>query len=97
MNLQEQTNRIKQMMGVINESLERNIKVRIKDILPINSDGQSLQDAITNVKDGLVSHSKHNVLLYRVGKKYEVGDGFHRIAQKILNGEKYIIADIKTK
>jgi len=82
--------------GLHDTSWEHNVKVRIKDILPINSDGQSLQDAIANVKDGLISHSENNVLLYKVGKKYEIGDGFHRIAQKILNGEKYIIADIKT-
>ena len=94
-NQQEQISRIQSMME-INESWEHNVKVRIKDILPINSDGQSLQDAIANVKDGLISHSEDNVLLYKVGKKYEIGDGFHRIAQKILNGEKYIIADIKT-
>jgi len=95
MNLQEQISRIQSMMG-INESWKYDVKVRIKDILPINSDGQSLQDAIVNVKDGLISHSEGNVLLYKVGKKYEIGDGFHRIAQKILNGKKYIIADIKT-
>ena len=94
-NQQEQISRIQSMME-INESWEHNVKVRIKDILPINYDGQSLQDAIANVKDGLISHSEDNVLLYKVGKKYEIGDGFHRIAQKILNGEKYIIADIKT-
>jgi len=94
-NQQEQISRIQSMME-INKSWEHNVKVRIKDILPINSDGQSLQDAIANVKDGLISHSEDNVLLYKVGKKYEIGDGFHRIAQKILNGEKYIIADIKT-
>ncbi len=95
MNIQENISRIRSMME-INESWEHNVKVRIKDMLPINSDGQSLQDAIANVKDGLISHSEDNVLLYKVGKKYEIGDGFHRIAQKILNGEKYIIADIKT-
>ncbi len=50
-------------MMEINKSWEHNVKVRIKDILPINSDGQSLQAAIANVKDGLISHSEDNVLL----------------------------------
>ena len=74
---------------------KRDIKIKISDILPINKDGQTIQDAITNVRDNLKSYSTNNIVLLRVGNKYEVLDGFHRIAEKILNGEKYIIADVK--
>jgi len=73
-----------------------NVKVKISDILPTNEDGQSIEDAIINIKDGLKSHSNEfNVSLLKVGDKYQVLDGFHRIAKKILDGETHIIADVK--
>lgn len=72
-----------------------NVKIPISDILQFNSDGQNMADAIINVKDGLKSYSSENPFLLKVGDKYEILDGFHRIAQKIIDGEKYIIADIK--
>lgn len=72
-----------------------NIKVKISKILPVNSDGQTLEDAIYNVKLDLTSRTIGNVLLYQVNNKYGIGDGFHRIAECILNNQKYIIADIQ--
>lgn len=75
---------------------EFNVKIKISNILPINQDGQSIEDAIINVKDGLKSHSiNDNVSLLKINDKYEVLDGFHRIAEKILNGEEYVTADVK--
>ena len=77
-----------------NDNWLYDIVVKISDILPVNKDGQSISDALINVKDGLKSHSDGNVMLIKIGEKYEIMDGFHRIAEKILNGEEYIIADV---
>ena len=88
----------KQFLSENKNDWESNVKIKISNILPINKDGQSIKDAIINVKDGLKSYSNEgNVLLLKIGNKYEVLDGFHRIAEKILDGEKYIIADIKMR
>ena len=81
----------------INNQYHKNIKIRISNILSVNSDGQSLKDAIINVKDGLSSYSQEPPLLLKMGNKYEILDGFHRIAQKILNGDRYIVADVIIK
>jgi hypothetical protein len=75
----------------------KDVRVNISDILPINRDGQSIKDAILNVKDGLISQSQEPPLLLKKGNKYEILDGFHRIAQKILDGKKYITSDIMIK
>ena len=93
MNLQEHIRRI------LREEITyvKDVRIKISDILPINSDGQSLKDAIINVKDGLSSHSQELPLLLKMGNKYEILDGFHRIAQKILNGDRYIVADVFIK
>jgi len=81
-----------------NDGWSFNVKVKISDILTTNSDGQTIEDAIINTKDGLGSRCiGNNVSLLKVGYKYEILDGFHRIAQKILDNEKYIIADVKNK
>jgi len=70
--------------------------IEISKILEENSDGQKLSDAIIDVKDGLKSQTEGNVVLEKRGDKYEVSDGFHRIAESILNGQKIIRADIVT-
>jgi len=90
--------RVKKWKPFLNENNDKWIfdtVVKISDILPVNKDGQSISDALVNVKDGLKSYSDGNVSLMRIGEKYEILDGFHRIAEKILNGEKYVIADVK--
>jgi hypothetical protein len=71
-----------------------NINVKITDILPVNSDGQTLEDAINDVKYGFKSRTTGNVLLYKENDKYGIGDGFHRIAECILNNQTHIMADI---
>ena len=93
MNLQESIRRI------LREETEyvKDVRVKISDILKTNRDGQSLDDAIVNVQDGLKSYSEGLPFLLKIGDKYEVLDGFHRIAQKILDGKKYIISDVMIK
>lgn len=74
-----------------------NVRVKISDIQPTNRDGQSIEDAIINVKDGLTSYSQDPPFLLKRGDKYEILDGFHRIAQKILDGKKYVTSDVMIK
>jgi hypothetical protein len=71
--------------------------INISDILNENVDGQKLSDAIVNVKDGLTSKTEGKILLYKKGDKYEVGDGFHRIAEAIQRGETTIKAEVHTE
>jgi len=93
MNLQETIRRILRE----ETTYIKGVRVKISNILPINDDGQSIEDAILNIKDGLTSHSQEPPFLLKKGNKYEILDGFHRIAQKILNGEKYVISDVLIK
>ena len=79
------------------DEYRENVRVKISDIQPTNRDGQSIEDAIINVKDGLTSYSQDPPFLLKRGDKYEILDGFHRIAQKILDGKKYVTSDVMIK
>ena len=91
MNLQENIRRI---LREDTDEYRENVRVKISDIQPTNRDGQSIEDAIINVKDGLTSYSQAPPFLLKRGDKYEILDGFHRIAQKILDGKKYVTSDV---
>jgi hypothetical protein len=68
--------------------------INLSEILNKNLDGQKLSDAIVNVKDGLISRTKNNVMLRESNGKYEILDGFHRIAANIIKNKQKIKADI---
>ena len=68
--------------------------INISDIEEESADGQKLSDAIVNVKDGLKSKTEGKILVYESGGKYYIADGFHRVAEAKLNGQKTIDADI---
>lgn len=70
-------------------------EIKISDILEENSDNQKLSDAIINVQDGLGSKTDGNILVKEKNGKYEVGDGFHRVAEAILRGDKTIKAEVE--
>lgn len=88
---------IKRILMEDTDEYRENVRVKISDIQPTNRDGQSIEDDIINVKDGLTSYSQDPPFLLKRGDKYEILDGFHRIAQKILDGKKYVISDVMIK
>ena len=69
-------------------------EISIDDIAEESADGQKLSDAIVNVKDGLKSQTKGKILVYESGGKYYIADGFHRVAEAKLKGDKSIQADV---
>ena len=88
---------IRRVLREDTDEYRENVRVKISDIQPTNRDGQSIEDAIINVKDGLTSYSQDPPFLLKRGDKYEILDGFHRIAQKILDGKKYVTSDVMIK
>lgn len=71
-------------------------EIPIDKIQNVNKDGQSLEDAKINVADKLGSRTKGKILVTEnADGTYEVGDGFHRIAEAIKRGDKTIKADVR--
>lgn len=69
--------------------------IKISKIRNTNIDGQTIKAAIENVKDGLVSKTEGLILVKPTKNgEFEIADGFHRIAQKIIDGKKEIRAEI---
>jgi len=75
------------------EDIYHNQSIRILDILPCNDDGQTIDNAILNVADGMTSHSDEPILVMPVGIHYMIGDGFHRVAAAIKANKTTIMAD----
>ncbi len=71
--------------------------IPIQSIRTTNNE-QTLEQAITNVKDGLIPKTEGNVLLTKnADGTFTINDGFHRIAQAIINGEDRISAEIRPR
>lgn len=71
-------------------------KIEIVSIFElVENDEQSIKGAIINVKDGFISKTEGPILVIRKNGKFILGDGYHRVAQAIINGEKKISATIK--
>jgi len=58
---------------------------------------QTLSNAIKNIKRGVVPLTKGKILVEEnTDGTYTIGDGFHRVAEAILRGDKTILADVGT-
>jgi len=86
---------LNELIGIANKySKQSNVEINISDIKPISYNGETIADAIKNVKKGNKSHSKDNPEVSFYKGKYNIIDGHHRIAESIIRGDNKIKVDI---
>lgn len=71
------------------------VPVDISRIVP--NEEQPMTDAVENVKQGRVSKSKGAISLEKVGDRFILQDGYHRVAEAMARGETTIVADVMEK
>lgn len=70
--------------------------INISDILESNGD-QTVTDAIEDVEKGIIAKHYHDPIVVTetpTTGHFLINDGFHRVAEHILNGDRQIEADI---
>ena len=69
------------------------IELDIDSILP---DRDNMETAVDSLSKGMYSMDRKPIKVYRVGDRYVVSDGHHRLLQAILDGEDTIRATVET-
>jgi hypothetical protein len=72
----------------------------VKDVIVLISlikenDEQTMGDSLEDVKRGRTAISTGSISLTKKGGNYILNDGYHRLAEAILRGDKTIAADVK--
>jgi hypothetical protein len=67
------------------------VRVAIEDILP---DKDNMEVAVDSMRKGMYSNDTRPLEAYKIGDKYVLSDGHHRLLQAIVAGEAHVLVKV---